>query len=140
MILAIVLMYIFRPLIKEKEWLECTESSGGGTDCFGISIILRASFTLAMYHFLILIILCPRIACSAAFHDGLWILKNIIMMAVFIASFWIPNDFFVFWSQICRVGSVLFLIVQAYFILNSTYIFGDRLIEIQKEPNGGTYA
>ena len=76
------------------------------------------SFTLFLYHAIILILICPRVKVSQVIHDGMWFLKVIIILAVFIASFWMDNGFFVVWAQICRSGSLLYLIVQAYFILN----------------------
>ena len=64
MILAIILMYAFKPLFREQDWLTCPENSGGDEECFGVAVIMRMSFTLFIYHLVILLAICPRAKCS----------------------------------------------------------------------------
>ena len=111
MILAVVLMYTMRPLFEDTDWLECNEASGGGSGCFGTSAVLRASFVLFCYHILILILICPRGHCSSVLHDGFFTLKTFLILAAYVASFWIPYEFFQGWAEFCRVGSVLYLAI-----------------------------
>jgi len=60
MAISVALMYTFRPLFRDNDWLECNDASGGGYACFGTSAVLRASFILFLYHILILLLLIPR--------------------------------------------------------------------------------
>lgn len=61
-------------------------------------------------------------------HDGWWGLKIILICLMYIGFFFVPHNVFRVWGHICRVGSVLFLIVQAYFILNACYTVNDFFI------------
>ena len=129
MIIAMILMYTLRPLFKDNDWLECNDASGGGYDCFGTAAALRASFTLFLFHTFILLIMIPRGNCAMHIHDGWFTAKFIVLLAVYILTFWIHNDFFKAWADICRAGSVVYMFVQAYFLLNFSYLWNDELWE-----------
>ena len=140
MILAVVLMYTMKPLFEDYDWLECNDNAGGGDGCFGTSAVLRASFILFLYHIFILLVICPRGHCSSVAHDGWFTLKFLFIFAAYIASFWIPYEFFQGWAEFCRVGSVLYLAVQSYFLLNFAYIYNDQLWAVAGQADGGCYA
>ena len=89
---AFILLYTAKEVFDYwRSYLNCPS---GGSSCLGSSAIYRISFVLMLFHILILIIIAPRIPCSAYFHDGCWITKFFLVLAAFILSFWIPNDFF----------------------------------------------
>mmetsp|Transcript_31953 Transcript_31953/g.23092 ORF Transcript_31953/g.23092 Transcript_31953/m.23092 type:complete len:139 (+) Transcript_31953:65-481(+) len=111
MIFAIIVSAVFQPAADEFDWFYCHEEAGGGSVCFGASAVVRMAFALFLYHLIILIAISPRAGCSSVIHDGFWTLKFILILAVYIAVFWIPHSFFLIWAHVCRVGSVLFLIV-----------------------------
>jgi len=140
MLVSFILLWTLRPATENWEWLSCHEIAGGGSSCFGISAVFRASFTLFIFHSILLIFLCPRAQCSSAIHDGFWLFKIIVVLLLFVGSFWIPHPFFVFWGYVCRIGSVLFLFVQAYFLLNLSYTLNDSLIEKTQDSNASKYA
>jgi len=98
-----------------------------GSSCYGTSAVLRMSFTLTVLHVLILILISPRLACCSVIHDGIWPVKILFVIGLYIGSFWIPQNVFQYWAMICRCGSVLFLMVQGYFLLNNSYILSDNL-------------
>ena len=50
MTIAVLLLYTFKPMFEEYDWMECNDASGGGDACFGTSAVLRASFILFLYH------------------------------------------------------------------------------------------
>ena len=125
MIIAVVLMYTLRPLFRDQDMLECNDASGGGYDCFGTSAVLRASFVLFLYHIVILLLLIPRGDCSSAIHDGFFTAKGFLICAAYIGTFWIHNDFFIGWADFCRGGSIIYLPIQGYFLLNFAYLWND---------------
>ena len=98
------------------------------TTCYGTSAVLRMSFTLFCFHFLVLVAIVPRAMCSSVIHDAFWPGKILFVALLYIASFFIPHWFFVGWAHFCRGGSALFLLIQAYFLLNMAYTFNDQLI------------
>ena len=62
-------------------------------------------------------------------HDGGWPLKFILVLAIFIGFFWIDISFFQVWGEICRYISVIFMIVQALYILAGAYTFNEYMIK-----------
>ena len=128
MTIAVLLLYTFKPMFEEYDWMECNDASGGGDACFGTSAVLRASFILFLYHILILILLIPRGHCSSVVHDGFFTFKFVLIFGGYIGSFWISNDFFSGWAEFCRVGSIFYLMIQAYFLLNFAYLWNEKLV------------
>jgi hypothetical protein len=62
-------------------------------------------------------------------HDGCWPGKFLIILAVFILAFFMPQAFFLYgWNWICRVGSALFMVIQSYFILDMAYKWNEQLV------------
>jgi len=130
MLISFILMYTLRPLAdKYPDHFTCNETAGGGANCFGVSSVLRMSFALFCYHIIILLTLIPRAQCSSLLHDGLWPIKFLIILALFILAFFIPHAFFLyFWNWLCRIGSAIFLVIQSYFLLDMAYKWNEQLI------------
>jgi hypothetical protein len=127
MAIAVILLYTMKPLFEEYDWMECNDSSGGGDTCLGTSAVIRASFILFCYHLLILVLLIPRGHCSSVIHDGFFTFKFVLIFGGYIGSFWIHNDFFAGWAEFCRVGSIIYLMIQGYFLLNFSYLWSEQL-------------
>lgn len=70
------------------------DMTNAATACFGISAVLRMTFTLLIFHIFILLLILPRNQCASVVHDSGWTLKFFIVIAVFIAMFWVPIGFF----------------------------------------------
>lgn len=51
----------------------------------GLLFVYRMTFALFLYHVLMLLLILPRTACSEAIHDGGWLLKFILIAAMFAA-------------------------------------------------------
>ena len=128
-------------LLPEGEEEEVEEVDVGNYNCFGTPAVLRASFVCFCYHVLILIFICPRAHCSSIIHDGFFSGKFIFLLIGFIASFWIPDPFFVDgWANFCRVGSILYLMIQGYFLLNHAYLWNDHLLDAAEPPINSCWA
>jgi hypothetical protein len=87
------------------------------------------SFALFIFHALIILLILPRNNCASMIHDGGWPLKFILVLAIFIGFFWIDISFFQVWGEICRYISVIFMIVQALYILAGAYTFNEYMIK-----------
>lgn len=110
--IALLLMFTLQPLFEEySDTLYCNEESGGGSSCFGTSSVLRMSFVLFLFHLLILMVIAPRVKCSSVFHDGCWCFKFLLVIALFILVFWIPNDFYWGWAHFARIASGFYLVL-----------------------------
>ena len=88
------------------------------------------SFSLTIFHLLILILLIPRARFCGVIHDGFWPIKYMLVIGIYIAAWFINQKFFVVWGHICRAFSVLFLFVQGYFLMNLAYLWNDYLLDI----------
>lgn len=131
---SLILLFSLRSAAEEWSWFQCLDTDeessvqASGSSCYGIKAVLAMSFTLFLFHLTILIAISPRIGCSSYVHDSFWIIKFVLILVVFTACFFIPHSFYKVWANICRAGSVLFLLIQAYFLLNASYALNDRLI------------
>ena len=72
-------------------FLQCPDSSGGVDACMGTSAIIRMSFVLAVFHFLVFVIILARNTAAAIFHDGCWLFKSLLVVGMFIGSMYIKN-------------------------------------------------
>ena len=86
------------------------------------------SFTLFLFHFIILMLILPRLDCCSIIHDSGWCAKTILIFAIFGAFFGIDIAFFNVWVEICRYVSLLFMIVQTLYVLSGAYTFNEYMI------------
>ena len=140
MLISALLMITLRYTEEDFDWFGCSDPDKEGGDCFGILAGFRASFALFLFHVLILIMIFPRAACSSALHDGFWGIKFVILIAVYVLTYFIPYKFFSVWAHICLWLSFFFLCIQAYFILNLAYTWNDMLMEAMNGRDGTSYA
>ena len=127
-ILTIVMMYILNWIFDWTEWFgfDCTM---GGSACTGASALIRTSWSLAIFHVIMLCIVALRNDFAAAFHDGCWGAKFLIVTGIFIASLWIPNDPVMDgYLQFARIVSIFFLMYQALLILVLAYTLNSTLV------------
>lgn len=139
LILTIVLMYLFNWIFgwSDTFGFDCPAASGGGQACTGASALIRTSWSLAIFHVFMLIVVCLRNNFAAAFHDGCWGTKFLIVAALFISSLWIPNDPVINgYLAFSRVVSILFLIYQELLILLVAYELNDLLVNNVNKENG----
>ena len=143
LILTIVMSYIFEWIFDWSEWLgfECPEASGSGSACTGASALVRTSWSLAIFHTIMLIIVSLRNDFAAAFHDGCWGAKFLIVSGILIASLWIPNDPVMNgYLQFARIVSIFFLMYQALLILVLAYTLNETLVGNVDRDGGNAFS
>lgn len=132
--ISVILLYCLRFSADEWDWFQCietTEDDGvttSSSSCYGIKAVLGMSFTLFIFHLLVLIFISPRVVCSSMAHDSFWGAKFLFIIVLYIGCFFIPHNFYIAWAHICRGGSLLFYVVQGYFLLNASYSLNDKLL------------
>lgn len=136
--ISISVMFSAKTIIDKYDyfnWISCPEDTlpenpdnDALSACLGASNIIRMSFILFLFHALILILLAFRTPMMAAIHDGFWGVKYILVAVGYIASFWINNDFMIFYMDICKFVGTFFLIYQALLMLVVTYKINDTLV------------
>lgn len=132
-------MYVGSWAAAGTSWfgIECPEQSGGQSACFGASLLVRLSFSLACTHFIVFLVTLARNQGAAAFHDGCWMVKILMTMGILILSLWIPNDpFFTGYLELSLWVSFAFLCFQAILMLEVAYRFNDVLISNVNNEEG----
>ena len=143
LLLTICLMYLFNWLFDwtDSFGFDCPDASGGGTACTGASALIRMSWSLAIFHLIMLIITSLRSDFAAAFHDGCWGTKFIITSGIMIGSLWIPNDPVLNgYLYFARIVSVFFLVYQALLILVVAYTLNDLLVSNVERDGGSAFS
>ena len=95
-------------------------------ECIYRQLIYRSGFALVIF-FLIMIILSYM---SDYFNRSLWIVKFILVFGMCGAFLWIPNSFFVYWAEISRLMSFIWLLVQGLLFLDIAHDSHDIIISI----------
>lgn len=115
--------------VQEKLGTDCM-ANGVSVNCFGPSTYIRMSFALAVFHLLTLLIIAVRTEPVAAYHDGCWCLKMVLVLGAFIGSFWIENDpFFLkgYMAMAC-VLSFGFLTFQTLYVMICAMTLNERMV------------
>ena len=142
-LLTIIMMYFFNWLFDwtDSFGFECPESAGGGNACTGASALIRLSWSLAIFHIIMLVIVSLRSNFSAAFHDGCWGAKFLIVAGILIPSLWIPNDPVMDgYLEFARIVSIIFLMYQALLILVMAYSLNELLVSNVEKEGGSAFS
>ena len=124
--IAFILLFTAKEVFEY--WKDYVNWPSGGSSWFGSSAIFRMSFILMLFHILIVSVILPRMSWSAYFHDGLWIIKFLLVLICFIFTLWIPNIFFQIYGYFSLIISSFFLIFQGIVIIGMSYSFNDYFI------------
>lgn len=117
--------------------LSCPEQSGGDSACFNASGLVRMSFSLAVFQFLIFLICLMKNTVAAHLHDGWWCVKFTFVLALFIGSLWIPNTpVIIGYMQFARAVSVIFLAYQGMLMLIVAYVINNSLVKSVSASGG----
>lgn len=102
----------------------------------GVLFVYRMTFALFLYHVIMLLLILPRTACSAAIHDGGWLLKFVLIAAMFVGFQFIPNYFFWVWAQISLYVGIIFLIFQVLYVLSGAHYYNDLIRASLSDKDG----
>lgn len=117
--------------------LTCPEQSGGDNACFNASGLVRISWSLAIFQFVIFCVTLMRNDTAAIIHDGWWCLKSLIVAGLFVGSMWIPNEpVIIGYMKFARIVSVVFLAYQGMLMLIVAYVINSSLVS-KVDKQGG---
>ena len=94
--MAGLLLLILAPLITEKmQTFGLVVCEEGDSLCFTNTVVHRLSFTLGIFHLVMVLGSLVGGECSAILEEGCWMLKMLLLSSLFFLSFLIPNSVFV---------------------------------------------
>lgn len=125
----IVLYYASYILDPFSDYIHCSEETGGKWACLGVSSVYRMSLALAIMHFVLLLVCLTKSEIAKKINEGCWCLKIIIVFALWILFFFIPNSFFEGYSDFSKFIGALFLLFQIIMIVDLAYMWGESWIE-----------
>ena len=103
----------------------CPDEGGEGRDlCFGMMGVYRVSW--ALFTFFIVMAVCTF--AWRGFHTGMWFCKIPLLLVFLFYPFFVPNDFFDVYAQVARVGSILFLLLQALILIDFAYDLSEGIL------------
>lgn len=105
--------------------------------CLGTALMLRMSFALCIFHSIVFLVILARNDIVAAFHDGCWGTKTILVCTIFIISLWFSNDFIMGgFLKLTKWISMIFLLYQALLMLIVAYKINDALVSNANNDEG----
>lgn len=76
-----------------------------------------------------------RNRCAMVLNEGLFFIKYLFVVAVFVAFLWVPNSVFIDYADVSKYLSILFMILQVFYLLREGDNF-DRFILHGRDKNG----
>lgn len=103
----------------------------------GTSVYLRISFSLALFHILVLLIIAARTKLVAQFYDGCWGFKWALVAAIFAGSYFIDdNPFFdPGYMSFAAIASLGFLAFTALYMLVFAVLVNERIVKNAEVDN-----
>lgn len=100
--------------------------------CYGTLATYRVTCALAMFHFIMSILLIgvknsqdPR----AAFQNGFWGIKLALIGLLMVACFYLPNEFFVTYGTLSLIASGIFILIQLVLLIDLAYRWSEKCLE-----------
>jgi len=127
-VVAILLKYAFEDhLSKFYAFLACDS----GTQCLGNQAVYRVSFGTALFFLFVSI----GTFLNHDFHYDWWCIKICAFFGLIVMSFFIPNSFYNVYSEIARVISLFFLLLQIFILVDLAYDIHDYLLLNMKDDD-----
>ncbi|CAG8605800.1 8191_t:CDS:2 [Diversispora eburnea] len=108
--------------------LNCEEGT-----CYGVLAVHRICFAFSFFHFILgLLVLKVNDTRDkrASIQNGWWGPKILLWLLLIIISFFIPNQFFMFWGNyIALIGSTVFIIVGLVLLVDFAHSWCETCIE-----------
>jgi hypothetical protein len=107
--------------------------------CFGVLGVYRLGFAMSLFHFIqapIMIGVKNEGDVRVKFQDGFWPLKLIGLVALCVASFFIPNKFFEIYGWIALVASGFFIIIQLILLVDFAHSWAESWIQKMQDHDG----
>ncbi len=110
--------------------------SGYLDECIYRQLLYRASLALVITFAILTVLVGP----SNYFNNSAWIIKFLFPIILFISFWWVDNDVFIVWAELCRVISFIFLLVQGFLLFDFAHDLHDVIMEKDAEAEATAIA
>jgi len=111
--------------------------------CYGVMSVYRVSFALAVFHFILMIVMFnvkTKGDKRHSFQHSWWSIKLIFVVGLMIASFFIPNVAFVPYGWIALIGSGIFILIQLVLLIDFAHSWTENWVEKFEETQSRCWA
>jgi serine incorporator 1/3 len=104
-----------------------------GEQCYGFVAVQRINFALALFHFILAFMLVGVNSSKdgrAALQNGFWGPKIILWLLLIVATFFIPEHFFLVWGQyFAFFGAMLFVFLGLILLVDLAHTYAEYCLE-----------
>jgi len=107
--------------------------------CYGTMSVYRVSSALAVFHLLLALVMIgvkskkdPR---ESAQHSW-WSIKILVLLALMVGIFFIPNVAFIGYGYIALIGSLLFILIQLILLVDFAHSWNESWVQNYAEGEG----
>lgn len=91
-------------------------------------VIARCSFVLLLLFLCMLVICLCRNRLSMVVNEGLFTVKFITLVVLFVGALFVGSSFFEGYSQVARILSLAYMLMQSVILIDIFYILGRSLV------------
>ena len=136
-VFSIIMLYFGNYIFSYfNKFLDCPDDHTKDS-CLRISAVYRMSFILAIFHLVLFLICLCKSKISSAIHEGAWPLKIIIIVALYICTFFINNSVLKVYGYITMVTSGIFLVYEAILLIDLACVWNSSWVssyDSEKSP------
>ncbi|CAG8463153.1 9591_t:CDS:2 [Acaulospora colombiana] len=118
--------------------LDCEEGT-----CYGVLAVHRICFALSFFHIILgLLVIGVNDTRSkrAEIQNGWWGPKILLWIFLLVISFFIPNQFFMFWGNyIALIGATMFILVGLVLLVDFAHSWSETCIEKWEESDNNKW-
>jgi len=111
--------------------------------CYGAMAVYRFCFALTLFHLFFAVMMIGVKSsrdCRAGIQDGFWFFKLLGVVGVIVATFFIPNGFFIPYAWASIFGAGLFIIVQLILLVDFAHTWNESWVGKYEESEGKKWA
>lgn len=108
--------------------------------CFGTFAVYRISFCLAIFHYLLAVIMIgvrKKGDFRVSIQDQWWFVKLLILVGGCIGTFFIPNPVFSYYGWMAFSGSAIFILIQLILLVDFAHSWAENWIEKMESSEEG---
>lgn len=96
-------------------------------------VVARSSLSILMVFLIMMVFILCKNRVSMIVNEGLFTVKYLLIVGLFILSLFLNSSVFVFYSQFARIVSLAYMLIQSVIVIDLFYIAGTKLVKRYNE-------